>query len=137
MLNTHMNCIILKIPNSIRTIAMNEEIEANESYAFVYNSVDLRVNYSAPIKTSCCGKLCDRQRVNDWLNIKGCGCYGMSQNSSSLVMQHSISMTTPDSPPRSAIGTRVTEVSGGVAQAGALERQAVVIVVGKKCNYHI
>ena len=34
--------------------------------------------------------------MNDWLGTKGCGCYGMSTNSSSLVIQHVLSMTTPN-----------------------------------------
>ena len=78
MLSTDMNCILLKVPNSIGTVKMKEDIETNESYAFVYNNVHLNVEYSAPIKTTCSGKLCDRRRVNYRLNIKGRGCYGMS-----------------------------------------------------------
>ena len=76
------------------TTAINQEIESNTSLGFVFNNVNLSVNYSSIIKTSCSGNLCDRQRVNDWLGVKGCGCYGMSPNSSSLVIQHAISMTT-------------------------------------------
>ena len=33
--------------------------------------------------------------MNDWLGTKGCGCYGMSPNSTSLVMQHTIDIQTP------------------------------------------
>ena len=73
---------------------MNYEIEANNSKAFVYNSTQLTVNYSAPIKTSCSGNLCDRQRITDWLGSKGCGCYGMSTNSTSLAIQHAITIRT-------------------------------------------
>ena len=94
MLRSHMPCVLLKFPSRIGTVAIEEEIETNESHSLVYNSAQLVVNYSAPIKTLCTGKLCDRQRVNDWLNIKGCGCYGMSPNSSSLVFQHSINIET-------------------------------------------
>ena len=75
------------------TTAINQEIESNTSLGFVFNNVNLSVNYSSIIKTSCSGNLCDRQRVNDWLGVKGCGCYGMSPNSSSLVIQHALSMT--------------------------------------------
>jgi hypothetical protein len=94
MMKSHMPCILLKTPSRIRTIAINEEIEANSSQALVYNGTHLAVNYSAPVKTSCSGNFCDRQRVMDWLGSKGCGCYGMSPNSTSLVIQHALSATT-------------------------------------------
>lgn len=94
MMKSHMPCILLKTPSRIRTIAINEEIEANSSQALVYNGTQLAVNYSAPVKTSCSGNFCDRQRVMDWLGSKGCGCYGMSPNSTSLVIQHALSATT-------------------------------------------
>ena len=57
---------------------MNDEIEANTSLVFVHDATQLTVNFSAPINTSCSGNLCDRQRVKGWLNMKDCGCYGMS-----------------------------------------------------------
>ena len=79
MLRSHMSCIILKFPRKMSAIVINQEIEANESRSFVYNGTQVNVYYTAPIKTSCTGKLCDRQRVNDWLSFEGCGCYSMHQ----------------------------------------------------------
>ena len=76
------------------TTAINQEIESNTSLGFIFNNVSLSVDYSSVIKTSCSGNLCDCQRVNDWLGVKGCGCYGISPNNSSLVIQHALSMTT-------------------------------------------
>ena len=93
MIFSSLPAVLLKTPKMITT-AINQEIESNTSLGFVFNNVNLSVNYSSIIKTSCSGNLCDRQRVNDWLGVKGCGCYGMSPNSSSLVIQHAISMTT-------------------------------------------
>jgi hypothetical protein len=94
IMTSHVPAILLKSPKRISTIPINNEIEANTSLGFVYNHTHLTINYSAPIKTSCSGKLCDRQRVCDWLGIKGCGCYGMSTNSTSLVIQHAITVET-------------------------------------------
>ena len=90
ILKSQFPCFALRFPDRMDTIAINHEIAANESYAFVWNCAQVSVDYTAPIKTTCSGELCDRQRVNDWLNVRGCGCYGMLPNSSSLVMQHAI-----------------------------------------------
>eukprot|EP00957_Ditylum_brightwellii_P186858 14229200-Ditylum_brightwellii.AAC.1 len=57
---------------------MNHEIEANTSLAFVYNNTQAFVN----------------MRVNDWNGFRRCGCYGMSQNISSLVFKHAIDIST-------------------------------------------
>eukprot|EP00957_Ditylum_brightwellii_P057879 4388485-Ditylum_brightwellii.AAC.1 len=47
-----------------------------------------------PTKTSCSGNLCNHQRVNDWNGSRGCGCYRMSQNSSSFVYKHALDIST-------------------------------------------
>ena len=64
------------------------------SLGFVYNSTQVTVDYTAPIKTTCSGNLCDCRRVTDWLCQKGCGCCGLYNNSTSLVIQNSITVTT-------------------------------------------
>ena len=86
--------ILLKFPPRLFAITMNHEIEANTSLGFVYNNAQVLVNMDFPAKTSCSENLCDRQRVNDWNGSRGCGCYGMSQNSSSLVFKHAIDVNT-------------------------------------------
>ena len=107
-INTYMRCdiplivsyqpaILLKFPSTIRSIPMNIEIESNTSSAFVYNSTDIEINFTTAVKTSCSGNLCDRQRISDWNGIKGCGCYGMPPNSTSLAIQHAISISTINS----------------------------------------
>ena len=94
LLKTNHNAIILKNPSKIGSIPINNEIELNESHAFAYNNTEVKIHYTSPLKTSCSGKFCDHQRVNDWNNSKGCGCYNMNTNSSSLVLQHNITVTT-------------------------------------------
>ena len=94
MIKFHSPIIFLKQPTRVHTFPMNEEIESNISLRFLHNSTQLSVNYSASIKNSCSGNLCDRQRVTYRLGIKVCGCYGISTNSTRLVVQHAISMKT-------------------------------------------
>ena len=96
MLNTHQPCILMRYPEFIDTVKMNPDIESNTSFAFVHNNAILTINQSALLKTTCTGKMCVRQRVSDWNNLKGCGCVGMDANGSSLVVQHSISIDTCD-----------------------------------------
>ena len=54
--------------------------------AFVYNGAHVNVNFTTPMN------LCDRQRISDWNNSKGCECYGMAPNSSGLAIQHAITV---------------------------------------------
>ena len=89
---SHQPSILLKFPRSLRSIPMNHEIEGNTSLAFVYNDARVNLHFTAAVKTTCSGNLCDRQRISDWNGIKGCGCYGMSPNSSSLALTHAISV---------------------------------------------
>ena len=93
---SHSPCILLKSPSRVPQFPMNYEVESHTSLAFIYNNARVNVNYFAPIKTTCSGNFCDRQRISDWNNSRGCGCYGMSPNSTSLVFQHSISVETTD-----------------------------------------
>ena len=87
ILKSQFPCFALRFPVRMDTIAINHEIASNESYAFVWNHAQVYVDYTAPMKTTCSGELCDRQRVNDWRNVQGCGCYGILPNRSSLIMQ--------------------------------------------------
>ena len=91
---SHQPAILLKFPRIMRPIAMNQEIEANTSLAFVYNEARVDLHFTAVVKTTCTGNLCDRQRISDWNGVKGCGCYGMSPNSSSLALIHAITITS-------------------------------------------
>ena len=91
---SHFPVFLMKYPTHIPTIQMNTEIGGNTSLAFVYNGVDLAVDYTSLVKTSCTGSFCDKQRIGDWLGSRGCGCYGMASNSTSLAIQHCVTVTT-------------------------------------------
>ena len=90
---SHQPAILLKFPRTVQAIPMVQESEANSSMSFVYNNARVDLHYTAAVKTTCYGNLCDRQRISDWNGIKGCGCYGMSPNSSSLALTHAITIT--------------------------------------------
>ena len=94
MIRSQFPAILLRSPARLGSVAINESIESNTSLAFVYNGTQVTINLSVPLKTTCAGNLCDRQRIIDWCNSKGCGCYGMNTNSSSLAIQHALEVET-------------------------------------------
>ena len=77
MIKSHDPIILLKYPTRAHTFPINEDIEENTYLKFLQKITQLGVNYSPPIKTSFLGNLCDRQRVNNCLGIKGFDCYCM------------------------------------------------------------
>ena len=93
LLTSPLPAILLKTPR-MNTHPLNNEIESNTSLGFIYRGAIVTIQFSSFLKTSCSGLLCDRQRVSDWNGSKGCGCYGMCPNSSSLVAQHAIEVRT-------------------------------------------
>lgn len=101
MVVSHIPVVLLRYPDLIAAVQMNYEIEGNTSFGFVYNNVNLTVHLSSVLKTSCTGNLCDKQRISDWFGSRGCGCYGMASNSSSLAIEHSITIATPHDGERS------------------------------------
>ena len=94
MLVSQNPSILLKSPSKLPSIQITEDIGSNTSLGFIYNGTHLSVDYTSVVETTCSGNFCDRQRINDWLGNKGCGCYGMSINSTNLSIQHSICMTS-------------------------------------------
>ena len=94
MVKSHRPVNILKNSVSIPTFQINNEIKANTSLGFVRNYTQCNVNIYSLIKTSYSVNLCDRQILNDLLNVKGCGCYGVSANLTRLVIQYSMSVQT-------------------------------------------
>ena len=93
---SHQPAMLMKTPRALENTRMMNDIEANTSLAFLYNNSQVAVNYAAAFKTTCSGNFCDRQKNSDWNGIKGCGCYGMSPNSTSLAIQHAITITAND-----------------------------------------
>ena len=61
MISSHVSIILLKNPTRVSIYTMNDKIEANTSLGFINNATQMSVNFSAPMKSSCSGNLCDRQ----------------------------------------------------------------------------
>ena len=93
LVNSYFPAMLLKLPPVLPTVQRNRGIEANTSLAFISNNATVNIHVTVPIKTSCTGNFCDKQQVFDWLGTRGCGCYGMSPNSTNLVFQHHLSVS--------------------------------------------
>ena len=92
--------IVLKRPSAIPSISIINEIQSHKSLSFVFNNRHLSINQSYVVSTSCGGNHCDKQRINDWNGIKGCGCFSMSQNTSNLAVIHSIRFAGTEANPQ-------------------------------------
>lgn len=91
LLVSNYPAVALKLPDIFRSVRMDDQIRRNNSKAFVYNNVALQVNFMNIVGTTCSGYCCSRQRINDWNNVRGCGCYSMHPNASNLAIQFHIS----------------------------------------------
>ena len=85
--------VVLKSPIDMPPTLVKEIGSSSLSHGFVLVGCRVESMQHNVVKTSCSGKMCDRQRVNEWNGIKGCGCFGISPNTTSLVVQHTIMIT--------------------------------------------
>ena len=90
VLLTNNPLILLKTPLVMIPVLMNDSIGSNESLAFVLIKCSVTSLQQTVIATKCHGCFCDRQRVMDWMNVKGCGCYGMSSFMTNLAINQVI-----------------------------------------------
>ena len=94
LVKTQMPAVVMKRPSVLPSISINNMIEGNNSMAFVLNGVFLNLNRTVPVKTTCSGFLCDKQRCSDWNGKRGCGCYHMTQYRTNIAFEHSIYFDT-------------------------------------------
>ena len=90
MVQTPFPVIAMKFPLTYPVVTVNQEIQGNVSMAFVQNGIAIAVRKTEPVTTTCSGLFCDKQRVYDWVDARGCGCYHMIQQRSNLAINHSI-----------------------------------------------
>lgn len=81
---SHFSVFLLIHPSHIVSIQMNNDIGGNTSLAFVYNGTKFSVHFTSVIKTSYTDSPCDKLMIVDWLGNRGCGCYGIAFNSTSI-----------------------------------------------------
>eukprot|EP00957_Ditylum_brightwellii_P106384 8116091-Ditylum_brightwellii.AAC.1 len=96
LVETHFPLSLLLPTPRAASISVNTSMLGSKPVAFVYNATEVTVNYFNFVATSCSENLCDKQRVNDWNNTRGCGCYDMNTNSSNLAIQHQVDTVTSD-----------------------------------------
>jgi len=82
--------VVLKIPTMLPSIHLNNEIVGNTSLSFIENGATISINRTYVTSTTCGGCFCDKQRVNEWMNSRGCGCYGVNANRSNLAIIHTV-----------------------------------------------
>ena len=90
LIKTHIPLIVMKHPNLTRSIHIKKEIGNLNSLEFVLVGMKININRSTPIKTTCGGLLCDKQRCSDWNGTRGCGCYNFRDDISNIVFEHSV-----------------------------------------------
>ena len=90
LLKTDIPLIVMTRPTLEHSIPVYKELGEHNSMAFVLVGMKVNINRSSPIQTTCGGLLCDKQRCDDWNGTRGCGCYHMSPDISSIVFQHSV-----------------------------------------------
>lgn len=99
MLETKFPLFLMTNPSSFVSIMINYKIEGNASLAFIENNAKLSIFCSTPEATKCSVFFCDKQRLINWVNVLGCGCYHMNHQRSNIAFDHSILVETQGSGP--------------------------------------
>lgn len=90
LVRTDYPIIVMQAPPKLPTIQINNEIQGHGALAFISNGAHLSINRITVRSTTCGGCFCDKQRINDWIGTRGCGCYGVAANRSNLAIVHTI-----------------------------------------------
>ena len=90
LIKTHIPLIVMKRPSVTRSIRIRKEIGNLNSLAFILVGMNIYINRSTAIKTTCGGLLCDKQRCSDWNGTRGCGCYNFRDDISNIAFEHSV-----------------------------------------------
>ena len=90
LIKTHYPLIVMKRPILKDSIPIRKEIGNHSSMAYVLVGMKIKINRSTPIKTTCGGLLCDKQRCSDWNGTRGCGCYHFRDDISNIAFEHSV-----------------------------------------------
>ena len=93
MITTKERAIILQ-PMVHRPIAMPNDIGGNEMKAFVVSASEISIGRIVFIDTPCSGRFCDRQRPEENLTRRSCGCFSNKASRSNVTALHTIIFTT-------------------------------------------
>ena len=89
LLTSQLPAVLLKT-QTMYTHPRHYEIESHTSLGFINSGANVNIQFSSVLKMSYSCLPCDRQRVSNWNGSRGCSCYGIFTNSSSLVVQHAL-----------------------------------------------
>ena len=95
MITTKERAIILQ-PFVHRPVAMSNDIGGNEMKAFVVTGTDISIGRIVCIDTPCSGRFCDRQRPEENLTRRSCGCFSNKASRSNVTALHTVVFSTAD-----------------------------------------
>ena len=91
LLDSGFSSLVLKTPDDIPRVNINEGIAQGITKSFVLRNAEVSVKSSVPIQSNCSGLFCDKQNVEEVLSLKrGCGCYSMQERISNVTMVHKL-----------------------------------------------
>ena len=94
ILEVRTSAFIMKDPEIMHEVLINESITANVPSIILYNNVKINVHSLEPLDYKCGGLFFDRQRaVEIDRGARACGCYNMSTRVGNVVLLHDISFT--------------------------------------------
>ena len=95
MITTKERAIILQ-PFVHRPVPMSNDIGGNEMKAFVVTGTDISISRIVFIDTPCSGRFCDRQRPEENLTRRSCGCFSNKASRSNITALHTVVFSTAD-----------------------------------------
>ena len=90
MLFTYNPVYLLKAPKVMISIPIDQQIKGNKSGGFVHSNVTVNSLHQFVKQTTCSGCHCDRQRISEWMHVKGCGCFVHGSTKTSMIIGHYI-----------------------------------------------
>lgn len=98
LLYTNDYIVMCKSPSILPDIPIDNQLAENRSKAFISNYVSLKVGRLSVDSGPCSGNLCAKTFPENWTSGKrGCGCFGMCNRQSSLVITFDLKLETGES----------------------------------------
>ena len=77
--------VIVAKPMNHPNIPLSNNLEGNDSKAFVYNEAKISLERVTFVDSKCSGNFCDRQRVSEVQHRSKCGCFSIKSNASCII----------------------------------------------------
>lgn len=89
------SCLTLATPSNLPTVAIDSQIPADVTRAFLLNEVMIESLQEIAVDTKCASYFCDCQDPRGSVN-KGCGCYEVKSRQASVVILYHLKFKTKD-----------------------------------------